>query len=677
MRTRFSAVLLATCCCLAAIAAEDGTGLAATYYDNMDFTGTSVSRIDPLIKFTWNPSTPAPGVIGPEYWSAIWVGSIAVPTTGTYTFTTVSDDGVVLLIDGTPVIENWTGHSSTTDTGMIALTTGLHAVELRYYNSHGGATLTLSWQGPGVAKAIIPTAALYPTVPPAVIGTGTGLLARYTSTGNWSGSALTRTDPAINFRWGKEAPMAGVRQDLFSVEWRGWLQAQYTQVYTFTAESDDGFALWLDGKPIIDALTYTPTGELTGKLYLVGGRRYEIVARHRQVLGDAKAVLSWSCPLTPRQVIPTSQMYPYEVGAANAVAITTAAETWTSPAWIEGTRGSAAASITATVNGSVVPSVASAASSWYLAADPAQRKAPGVPLRPGANVVEVTSTVAGVASRATQELVWQTLVMGNLPYGLDRLVVRVADRVRVSATGPATVRRIDATGTVCDTWDVARDQAIEIGFPTAGRFKLTAVRDGAVIGSLPVTVVDVDFRGPIACEIDFQRTKDVTAVAAESGDLWFAANDVGLLDVGQGTVTGTTQRVALRPHAFGDLAVYARILGGDGPLVAWCPLDEFTQRTSAESTITIVGTLPDGSLLTQARLTMTPLVPGLDVRLSMYTGGTTFPDGTTQMWVPTSLYTPSGATGVYDYQIIRSPRSGSALCHSTQTYQDGVLVGNH
>lgn len=676
MRIRFLVTLLAWCCCFASVAAEDGTGLAATYYDNMDFTGASVSRIDPVINFVWNPSTPAPGVIGPEFWSAIWVGSIAIPATGTYTFTTVSDDGVVLLIDGTPVIENWTGHGPTTDVGLIALTAGQHALELRYYNGHLGATLNLSWQGPGLPKAIIPKVALYPSVPPAVIGTGTGLQARYTSTGNWSGPALTRTDPTIDFRWGSEAPMEGVRQDLFGVEWRGWLQAQYTQVYTFTAESDDGFALWLDGQPVIDALTYTPRGELIGKMYMIGGRRYEILVRHRQVLGEAKAVLSWSCPLTPRQVIPTSQLYPYDAEVASAVAISTTAETWTSPAWIEGVRGSSAAAISATVNGSVVPTLASATNTWFLAADPGQHKAPGVALHPGANAVAVTATVRGATSRTTQELVWQTLEIDDLPYDLDRLVVRVADRILVSATEPATVQRSDAAGVAGGAWDVTPGQATEMSFPMAGQFVLKAVRDDVVIGTLPVSVVDVDFRGPIACEIAFQRVKDVSVTAAP-GELWFAANDAGLLDVSQGAVTGNSQRLALRPHVFGDLAVQARIQGSGGPLVAWCPVEEFTQRTSAESTISIVGTLPDGSLLTQARLTMTPLVPGLDVRLSMYTGGTTFPDGTTQMWVPTSLYTPDGFTGFYDYQIIRSPRSGSALCHSTQTYQDSVLVGSH
>ena len=42
-------------------------------------------------------------------------------TSGTWQFTTVSDDGVRVTTDGKPVIENWTWHGPTRDTGRIAL----------------------------------------------------------------------------------------------------------------------------------------------------------------------------------------------------------------------------------------------------------------------------------------------------------------------------------------------------------------------------------------------------------------------------------------------------------------------------------------------------------------------------------------------------------------------------
>ncbi len=680
MRTHIVAVCLWCICAISSLVAEEGTGLAATYYDAVDFTGATVSRTDPSINFGWPGDTPAPGVIASDFWSAIWVGSIEIPATAAYTFTTVSDDGIVLLIDGTPIIENWTGHAPTSDVGQLNLTQGRHSIEMRYYNSHGGATLQLWWQSDALAKALVPTAALFPTVPPAVIGTGTGLQGSYYNTGDWTGPALTRIDPGIDFAWGTTAPMAGIRQDVFSVAWRGWIQAQYTQTYTFTAASDDGFGLWIDGKPVIESLEYTPHGELSGALHLVGGRRYEILVKHRQMLGTAFAHLRWSCPLTPRQVFPASQLYAYDDDAARAVAITSPAETYVSPGWITGQRGARSTAVTAMVNGQPVAAQADADGSWFLTTDPAQRSAPGVPLHPGANQVVVTGTSTGGSASESQTVTWQTLPINDLPYGLDRIVCRVGDRILATVSGPgaACVLTLSGPSGVVGTWTATPGQSVEIAMPATGSYTLSGQRDGHPAGSLSVVVVGVDLQGPIACEQDFQRIKDVTMSVSDPSDICFTASDEGQMDVTRGSQLNGVQRLNLRPKAIDTLALQARILDAHGPIVAWCPVDVFSQRTSAESTIDIIEQLPDGSLLTQAVLTMTPLVRGLDVRLSMYTGGAVFIDGSTRMDVSTGLYSPGpGGVGRYTYQIIRSPRPGSALCHTTQTYQAGVLVGNH
>ncbi|HQI28468.1 MAG TPA: PA14 domain-containing protein, partial [Sedimentisphaerales bacterium] len=41
---------------------------------------------------------------------------------GTWEFTTLSDDGVRVLVDGKPVIENWAWHGPTRDVGQLTLT---------------------------------------------------------------------------------------------------------------------------------------------------------------------------------------------------------------------------------------------------------------------------------------------------------------------------------------------------------------------------------------------------------------------------------------------------------------------------------------------------------------------------------------------------------------------------
>ena len=48
-------------------------GLTVTYYDNMDFTGPSVPRIDSTIDFDWGNGSPDPA-IGVDTFSARWTG---------------------------------------------------------------------------------------------------------------------------------------------------------------------------------------------------------------------------------------------------------------------------------------------------------------------------------------------------------------------------------------------------------------------------------------------------------------------------------------------------------------------------------------------------------------------------------------------------------------------------
>ena len=72
-----------------------GNGLAATYFDNADLTGKSVSRIDTTVNFDWGASAPATG-IGADTFSARWTGSVQPTKSETYTFYVQSDDGARL-----------------------------------------------------------------------------------------------------------------------------------------------------------------------------------------------------------------------------------------------------------------------------------------------------------------------------------------------------------------------------------------------------------------------------------------------------------------------------------------------------------------------------------------------------------------------------------------------------
>ncbi len=141
-----------------------GTGLTGAYFSNKSLTGTpAMSRIDPIINFTnWGPAPPITGVA--SNYSVRWTGYVVPLFSETYTFTTVSDDGVRLLINNQLVVDNWTDHSTTSNPGSITLAAGQrYAITLEYYQGGGAAVIQLYWQSERQAQQIVPQIQLFPS----------------------------------------------------------------------------------------------------------------------------------------------------------------------------------------------------------------------------------------------------------------------------------------------------------------------------------------------------------------------------------------------------------------------------------------------------------------------------------------------------------------------------------
>jgi glucose/arabinose dehydrogenase len=139
-----------------------GTGLAATYFDTSTLTGASISRVDPTIDFAWGTGSPAAG-IAVDTFSARWTGQIMPQFSQTYTFYTVSDDGVRLWVNGQRIVNNWTNHAATENRGTIALVGGQrYAIAMEYYENAGSATARLLWSSASTPKAVVPSSRLFP-----------------------------------------------------------------------------------------------------------------------------------------------------------------------------------------------------------------------------------------------------------------------------------------------------------------------------------------------------------------------------------------------------------------------------------------------------------------------------------------------------------------------------------
>jgi hypothetical protein len=119
----------------------------AFYFNNVNLTGSPVvARTDQAINFNWGWGSPAPEV-NADYFSARWDGSFYF-NSGRFTFTTFSDDGVRLFLDGRPVINSWypmRGYRSAT----VDVAAGTHAVRVEYFERTGTARVQASWKPVG------------------------------------------------------------------------------------------------------------------------------------------------------------------------------------------------------------------------------------------------------------------------------------------------------------------------------------------------------------------------------------------------------------------------------------------------------------------------------------------------------------------------------------------------
>jgi hypothetical protein len=94
-----------------------------------------------------------------------WSGFVTAPVSGSYSFQTVSDDGVRLWVGNALLIDNWTDHALTLNTSTaVSLVGGTrYAIRLEYYEHGGGALVQLHWHVPGSSGPVaIPAAQLAP-----------------------------------------------------------------------------------------------------------------------------------------------------------------------------------------------------------------------------------------------------------------------------------------------------------------------------------------------------------------------------------------------------------------------------------------------------------------------------------------------------------------------------------
>ena len=148
-----------------------GTGLLGQYWANTTsaaFTNAgfnaapTLTRVDPTVDFNWSTTPPA-GNIGPNTYVVRWTGAIEPQFSQTYTFSTTTDDGTRLWINGQLLIDEWVDQAPTTWSGSITLVAQQrYNIQMDFYQNGGGSQAQLFWSSPSIGPmTIIPQTQLY------------------------------------------------------------------------------------------------------------------------------------------------------------------------------------------------------------------------------------------------------------------------------------------------------------------------------------------------------------------------------------------------------------------------------------------------------------------------------------------------------------------------------------
>ncbi|MBD2752274.1 PA14 domain-containing protein [Spirosoma validum] len=146
-----------------------GHGLRAEYFNNTTLNAPIVlTRTDANVDFDWGYGSPASGTISVDNFSIRWTGQVEAPVTGSYVFSTNTDDGVRLWVNGIQLVNDWNGHAPTTNNGTsLNLTAGQrYDIRMEYFEGEGGAVARLLWSYPGQGQQVVPKERLYAATTP-------------------------------------------------------------------------------------------------------------------------------------------------------------------------------------------------------------------------------------------------------------------------------------------------------------------------------------------------------------------------------------------------------------------------------------------------------------------------------------------------------------------------------
>lgn len=128
-------------------------GIRGSYYEGVNFEKLAMERQDSSINV---PDRKFPYPDGrQDNISCRWTGFIRIVKPGKYTFYSASDDGQRLWVADKQLVNDWNYHGVVEQSGTIELQPGIYPFKVEFMQGGGGASITVSWAGPGITKQVI------------------------------------------------------------------------------------------------------------------------------------------------------------------------------------------------------------------------------------------------------------------------------------------------------------------------------------------------------------------------------------------------------------------------------------------------------------------------------------------------------------------------------------------
>ena len=156
------------------VAASNGVDYA--YYEGAWSSLPDFDSLTPVLTGTTNLFSIAPRLVNDNF-GFRFRAQLRTDRKGLYTFYTASDDGSRLYVDGAMVVDNDYTHALRERSGSVNLSFGVHPLTVTMFDATGDQALSVSWEGPGIAKQPIPPEVLHrwPTAPAPADADGDGL----------------------------------------------------------------------------------------------------------------------------------------------------------------------------------------------------------------------------------------------------------------------------------------------------------------------------------------------------------------------------------------------------------------------------------------------------------------------------------------------------------------------